>query len=253
MIRDEYLRRIIDNAYVDLYLSATDGARSYWPYRMQPVHEADTRHRNACEHFIVDSSFSREDITNIDVLDAAASLNAETAVLADVWHDIDATVEAILDGLELADDHRYDGQLMVPLQPPHGDCYAQLEGQGIDIWAIGGVKDAGDKAKLAGARAVRDAAGPDAHVHGLGFGVTDDLVAAVRDDPGLLDSLDYSTPVQNALNEPTAPGAERMSIVSARAITQLIDDARRLSPYVNDPTPEDLRETGQQGIEVFSR
>lgn len=251
MIRDEFLRRITDAAYADLYLSATDGARGYWPYRMQPVHEADKRHRNACEHYIVDSSFSDETITNEDVLDCAASLDAEIAVLADVWHDVDATVEAVLDGLELVDDHCYEGGIMVPLQPPHDECYRRLEGQGIDVWAIGGVKDADGDVKIESSRAVRREAGEDTHIHGLGFGVTDQLATAVRDDPALLDSLDYSTPVQDAINVPTAPGKERMSVVAARAMAELVADARRLSPFADNPTAEDLRSTGQAGLEAW--
>jgi hypothetical protein len=250
MIREEYLRRLIDGCHVDLYLSATDGARIYWPYRMQPVHEASERFRNACEQYIVDSSFKDESIGNREVLETAHALDAEVAVLADVYQDCAATIEAVLEGLDLVDEHAYDGEVMVPLQPPHGECYAALAGQGIDRWAIGGVKDADAETKVAAARAVRERAGFDVSLHGLGFGVTDTLVAAVRETPALLDSLDYSTPVQNAMAVPAEPGAERMSVVAARAAAQLVVDARRLSDYVREPTADDLREEGQQGLEV---
>lgn len=252
MLREEYLRRIIDECYVDLYLSATDGARSYWPFRMQPTHEVSKAHRNACERYIVDSAIQRDDIGNAETLDAAHRVGAETVVLADVWQDVDATVDAVLDGLELYDDHSFDGKVMVPLQPPHDECYRKLEGHGIDIWAVGGVKDAPDGEKVESVRDVRAVAGADAHIHGLGYGVTETLVDAVRSDPSLLDSLDYSTPVQNAMNVPTAPGAERMSVLSMRAMAELVADARRLSPFADDPTPEDLRGTGQSGLEVFN-
>lgn len=243
MIREEYLRRLVDNAYVDLYLSAVDGARVYWPWRMQPVHEASDRHRNACEHYIVDSSFKDESITNQDVLDTAAALDSEAAVLADVYQDMRGTVDAILDGLELVDDHRYDGDILVPLQPPHDECYAELEGQGIDIYAIGGVKDAPDPTKVRAAKSVRAAAGPNVHLHGLGFGATDPIVTAVRDNPSLLDSLDYSTPVQNANCRDVDAGKERMSVVASRAAATLIEDLRRFSPY-----PEHDEQTQQQTL-----
>lgn len=253
MIREEYLRRIVDACYVDLYLSATDGARIYWPWRMQPVHEAGKRHRNACEQYVVDSSFAREDIGNEDVLDRAAALDAEVAVLADVYQDKDATVDALREGLALAEEHRFDGTLMLPLQAPHAECYRELADDAPDdvLWAIGGVKDAGDDTKVEAARSVREIA-PDIHLHGLGFGVTDTLAEAVREDPDLLDSVDYSTPVQNAMNTPTPPGDERMSVVAARAGAELINDARRLSPFATDPQPEDLRERGQEGLEGFA-
>lgn len=248
MIREEYLRRLVDSAYVDLYLSATDGARVYWPWRMQPVHEASKRHRNACEKYVIDSSFQDETITNRDALDKAHELNAEMCVLADVWHDKDATVDAILEGVELYDDHAYDGQIIAPLQPPHDECYAELAGQ-VDVYAIGGVKDSGDDIKIDGAKAVRDRAGPDVHIHGLGFGMTDTMVQAIQDQPGLLDSVDYSTPVQNAINYPTEAGEERMSVVAAQACAQLVEDLRSVSSFVKQPEPEDLRESGQSGLD----
>lgn len=248
MIREEYLRRLVDEAYVDLYLSAVDGARIYWPWRMQPVHEATKRYRNACEKYIIDSSFKDESITNEDVLDCALDLKAEAAVLADVYQDKDATVEAILEGLDLYDDHPYDGDVMVPLQPPHDECYVELAGQGIDIFAIGGVKDAGDDAKIEAARAVRDRAGDDVTLHGLGFGVTDNLVEAVHEQPELLDSVDYSTPVQTANTVEVAPGSERMSVVASRSAARLVEDLRLMSPFAEEPEAEDLRERGQTGL-----
>lgn len=253
MLRDEYLRRITDAAYVDLYLSATDGARSYWPYRMQPVHEASQSHRDACEHYIVDSSFAREEIGNEDVLDCAARLDAEVAVLADVYQDKSATVNALIDGLELVDDHRFEGAIMCPLQAPHAECYREVAPSAPDdvLWAIGGQKDAGAERQVECARDLRAVAG-DAHLHGLGFGVTDHFATAIRADPSLVDSIDYSSPVQNALSVPTAPGKERMSVVSMRAMATLVADARRVSPFAEDPTPEDLRGTGQRGLEVFN-
>jgi len=237
MIREEYLRRLVDEAYLDLYLSAVDGARVYWPWRMQPVHEANKRYRNACESYIVDSSFKDPGITNEDVLDTAAKLDAEAAVLADVYQDKDATVRGVLDGLELADDHHYDGDIMVPLQAPHVECYRELEGQ-ADLYAIGGVKDASDTEKIVAAKAVRAVAGPDLHIHGLGFGVTDRVVDAVRTQPELLDSIDYSTPVQNANSRAVEAGKERMSVVASRASATLIEDLRRISPYAEYDTEQ---------------
>lgn len=236
MIREEYLRRLVDEAYLDLYLSANDGARVYWPWRMQPVHEAAGRYRNACEHYIVDSSFKDENITNRDVLDKAAELDAEVAVLADVYQDMDGTIAAVLDGLDLADDHHYDGDLMAPLQPPHDECYAALAGQ-ADMYAIGGLKDASGAEKATAARTLRDLAGPDVHIHGLGFGATDPVVRAVQDDPGLLDSVDYSTPLQGSMRN-ISPGEERMSVVATRSAATLVEDLREFSPYTDDqPEP----------------
>lgn len=235
MIREEYLRRLVDNAYLDLYLSATDGARLYWPWRMMPVHEADKRHRNACESFIIDSSIQRDDIGNEQALDKAYQLNAEMVVLADVWHDPEATVERILDGLDAYDDHPYEGRLIAPLQPPHAECYAELEGQPIDIYAVGGVKDASDHTRIQAAQSLRDAAGPDPHIHGLGYGATEGIVSAVRENPLLLDSIDYSTPMQSVQDGTIDAGRERMSVAAARAAARLVEDLRKFSAYPEIP------------------
>lgn len=248
MIRQEYLRRLVDNAYVDLYLSAVDGARIFWPWRMQPVHEASQRHRDACESYWVDSSFKHEDITNEDVLDTAADFNAEAAVLADVWHEKDATVDAILAGLEIYDDHTFDGDVLVPLQPPHDECYVELAGQ-ADIYAVGGIKDWPAQDQIEAVQSVRGRAGDDVHIHGLGIGVSDELVDAVHDNPVLLDSIDYSTPMQSSMDGTIDAGKERMSVVSARAGARLVEDLRKVSPYLAEPTPEDLRDTEQVGLD----
>lgn len=243
MIREEYLRRLVDQSYVDLYLSATDGARLYWPWRMQPVHEATERYRNACERYIIDSSFSREDITNTDVLETGARLDAEAVVLTDVWHDVDATVDALVDGIERYHDHRFDGDVILPLQPPHAECYKRLRERGLGdghIYAIGGVKDDPDRVKIRAAEDVYDIAGPETHLHGLGFGLTEELIAAIQHNPDLLDSVDYSTPVQSSMDGTVAAGEERMSVVAARAGAQLVEDLRRVTPY---PDAEATRRT----------
>ena len=249
MIRDEYLRRLVDAAYVDVYLSATDGARLYWPWRMMPVHEADKRHRNACERFIVDSSFQDESITNEDVLDMGETLDAEAVVLADVWHDVDATVDALVDGINMYDDHPFDGDVLLPLQPPHAECYRRLISRGVSvdhIFAVGGVKDKPDSVKLDAAKQLRDVAGPDVHIHGLGYGVTDTTVRGIRQNPDLLDSIDYSTPMQSGLDGTVAPGDERMSVAAMRAASQLVEDLRLVSPFVT--VDEDTEQVGLNDI-----
>lgn len=249
MLRDEYLRRLLDAAYVDVYLSANDGCQIYWPYRMQPVHEAAKRYRDACESYIVDSSFNDESITNEDVLDTAYRLDAEAALLADVWHDPDATVDALLEGRELYDDHPYDGKVIAPLQPPHAACYDELEGQ-FDIYAVGGVKDADAFNQVQALRDLRERAGPDEWIHGLGIGVSDELVWAVHEWPELVDSIDYSTPVQMAMTPPVDNGESHMSVIAARSGAMLIEDVRRLTPLIEPPAMRQATLAFANGEEV---
>jgi hypothetical protein len=230
MIREEYLRRLVDAAHADLYLSASDGARIYWPWRMEPPKEASASYRNACERYVIDSDPKDDSVTTRDVLDCAHRLNAEVASLRDVYQNKAATVDALLQGFEVADDHPFDGTLLVPLQAPFEECYREI-GEPRDCWVgIGGLKDASAARRVRAASSVRSAVGSHVHVHGFGWGPTNGLAAAIRDRPALLDSLDYSTPVQSNVDG-ILPGDERMSVQAAYAGAQLVRDLRRVTPF----------------------
>jgi hypothetical protein len=248
MIRDEYLRRLTDAAHVELYLSAGDGARIYWPWRMEPPKEACQSYRNACERYVIDSDPQDDDVTAEDVLDTAFRLDAEVASLADVYQNKPATVDSLLRGLDVADDHPFDGTLLLPLQAPYAECWREI-GEPTDEWiGIGGLKDAPDSARIRAAREIRQAVGDGAHVHGFGWGPTDELARAIRREPSLLDSLDYSTPVRSIPIDVT-PGKERKSVTAAYAGARLVSDLREVSPYADSGSPEELRDNDQQGLD----
>jgi len=269
MLRDEYLRRLIDEAYVDLYLSAVDGHRVYWPWRMQPPAESCPAFRNACESYIIDSEPQSPEVTNIDVLNEAVRVDADMVLLADYFpfdlydsildpddpDDADsieayeqlqrnyddaysASIHSVRDGLQLAAEHQFDGEIIVPLQAPHADAVRELPPH--DRYAIGGLKDSAhaDHRRVEAARAVRDVT-PNAWIHGLGWGATDGVVAAVHDEPGLLDSVDYSTPMQSTIDG-VAKGSERMSVSAMRSATQLVTDLRMFSPHIDDSEIPDM-------------
>jgi hypothetical protein len=230
MLRQKYLRRLIDGAHVELHLSANDGARIYWPWRMQPPKEATGSYRDACEQYVIDSDPLDDSVTATDVLDTAHRLDAEVASLQDVYQDKDATVDSLLKGLEVADDHAFDGTLLLPLQAPYAECWREL-GEPTDEWlGIGGLKDARPKARLSAATDLRAAVGPDAWIHGFGWGI-DGLAPTIRKRPGLLDSLDYSSPMQDAATDDCTPGKERMSVAAMGAATRLVKDLREVSEY----------------------
>jgi len=235
MIREEYLRRLVDAAHVELYLSGGDGARIYWPWRMEPPHEASRSYRNAYEQYVVDSAPQREDITTRDALDIGHRLDAEVVSLADVYQDKDATVGALADGLAVADDHPFDGTLLLPLQEPFVECYREL-GEPRGHWiGLGGLKDASDHARTRATREFRDYIGPDVSIHGFGWGPREELAAAIRETPAMLDSLDYSTPIQTAINQNMTPGDERMSVQAAYAGYRLVRDLREVTPHPDEP------------------
>lgn len=261
MLRDEYFRRLVDSAHVDLYLSANDGARIYWPWRMQPPCEANDRYRNACEEYIIDSDFNDESVTNEDVLDTAFRLDAEVAALSDVYRDKEATVGALLSGMETYDDHPFDGKLLLPLQEPFVECYEEIGEPPGHIIGIGGLKDHDGlpgihshdqlvSRRIEAAHALREAVGVDTRLHGFGWGPDARLAAEIRENPILLDSLDYSSPVTNAPWDQTA-GKDRSSVTAAFAGYQLVRDLRECSSLAEEPTALDQREESQQGLGAY--
>lgn len=158
-------------------------------------------------------------------------------VLADIPGDMEATVTSVLDGLDLLDDHPCDAEPILPLQPPHDDCYRELEGL-ADRYAIGGVVNSSTREQVEAARAVRNASGSDIWLHGLGYGLETprnrygpkSLVYTLNEHPTLLDSLDYSTPAQRALNQPHTAGQHRSLPIAAYSGYVLLEVARLLSP-----------------------
>ena len=208
MIDRQYVDRLTRASPVQFYVSGIDGARCWFPWRLVKAGGHDgigsrKRHAGKCDCLMVDSNFKDDLVTNEVVLDEAAILGADSAVLADVYHDMEATVDALIDGLQLAADHQYDGTVVLPLQAPHIECYDRVAPHAPDgvWWAIGGLKDVLPAKKIQVARRFRDHVGPDAHIHGLGFGVTDEMARYIRKDPAVLDSIDSATAVSNAVGE----------------------------------------------------
>lgn len=230
MIREEYLRRLVDAAHVELYLSGMDGARIYWPWRMNPPKAAYPSYRNACEVYVIDSDPTDDTVTTTDVLDKAVELDAEVASLADVYLDKDGTVDSLLHGMEIADDHVFDGKLLLPLQAPFDVCYREI-GEPADHWiGIGGLKNGSDMQRVRAATNVREAVGDDIHVHGFGWGPTEGLAKEIRRKPWLLDSLDYATPCRSIPVDST-PGDEAKSVNAAYAGARLVRDLREVTPH----------------------
>lgn len=251
MLRQEYLRRLVDEAHIELYLSAVDGARLYWPWRMQPPKDASHSYRDSCERYIIDSDPLDDSVTTKDVLDTAYRLDAEVASLQDVYQDKDATVDSLLRGFEIYDDHAFGGELLLPLQDPFVDCFHELGEPDEHLIGIGGLKDGTTHERISAVENLRDEFGRDLWLHGFGWGPTTHLARFIRNNPNAIDSLDYSTPIQNASGGGDLPGKERMSVVAMEAGKQLITDLRACSPYIKD-NPDELRANADQsGLEAF--
>jgi len=243
MLRDEYFRRLVDDAYIDLYLAGNDGARIYWPWRMARENGSlGDRHRNACEHYWVDSSIFNSDYQNKEALDDAFRYDAEAVLLADTMGDYDDTVTSIHDGLGLVDGHPFNGTIIIPLQAPYDECYREFEGESTH-YAIGGLNWGSDRRRIEAARTVRDIGGDDIHLHGLGWGIGDQLAGEIHANPDLLDSVDYSTPTQS--NTDALPGKERSSVTGMEAAARLVRDIRKVTPNV------EMAAKNQSGMEAW--
>ena len=246
MISQDYVDRILDACPIEVYLSANDGAQTSWPFRMQPTHEANYRYADIAETFVVDSAWQKPELGNRDALDKGAELGADVVVLADVFGDCDATVDALLEGLEVADDHEFGGKLMLPLQPPHDKCYLEIGDHDDVWWAIGGVKDWHATEKVQAAETLRGVAG-DVRLHGLGWGATDEVVRAVRENPSLVDSIDSRSSHADAMEHPVWPGSERSTVTAVHCVAHLLEACRRMSPELSEDP-----DAGNQTLEAWA-
>jgi len=279
MLRDEYLNRLVDGSHIELYLSANDGARVFWPWRMQPPKEACERYRNACDKYIIDSHIADPTVTIEECLDTAHQLNADIVALVDympfkfyetkldpqddqgkwqAFQDLrrefdtayDATLYSLKEGLEIVKKHAYDGEILIPLQKPLVECWNEL-GQPTDhLLGIGGLKGGTPQERLEAVSTLRNAVGPDVWIHGFGWGIKG-LVEPIRDNPTLLDSIDYSTPMQNAAVSNCSTGDERMSVSAMASATRLVRDLREVSDHPDELTPKGLRPENQHGMDAF--
>jgi hypothetical protein len=197
---------------------------------MQPPKDASSRYRNACEKYIIDSDPLDDAVTTKDVLDCANRVGAEVASLQDVYQDKDATADSLLEGLAVADSHSFDGDLLLPLQKPYVECWEETGEPTDHLLGIGGLKDARATERLQASRELRTAVGEDVWIHGFGWGVNG-ISEAIRDQPGLLDSVDYSTPMQEAATNDATNGDEVMSVAAMEAATKLIRDLREVSEH----------------------
>lgn len=246
MFARQSVEEILSDSPVRLYFSASDSGALKWPWRMNACHHAEQTYVDNSEHYILDSAFQRDDIGTEDVLDKAVDFGAEMVALVDIYGSKNKTVDKILSDMEIVDDHEFSGDILVPLQPPHGECYKSLEGVG-DWYAIGGVMKAPPEEKIQAAQSVRDVSGDDIHLHGLGWGATDKVIRAIRDSPQLVDSIDSRGEFEKAMRrhieqtwKAERHNSARAATISAHALGYMLEAVRRMNPEVTiDPQDTD--------------
>jgi len=243
----------VNRCPIDIYV-ASNMPYSY-PYKLGKPRHADNRTRDSCATWIMDSGIG-DDTTNEQVLDLAEKFDADFVVPCDELHDQEATTEAVLEFMELWDDHSCRATPLIPLQPPHAEHYKDLEGFGA--YVLGGMAgpDVSSSEAVKYIRDFRRDAGYSPYVHALGVGGSMTLVRAVANNPDLIQSVDCSTPEQAAIN-----GSVIDSRLKQQPISIMTGDGSGCGRYdlaqtnvmqLNDAYTSALRNDAQSNLAAFA-
>ncbi len=272
-----YFRRLevlLDACPIDIY--AASSLKHPWPYRLQNAAECYPASFWRSQSRILDSAISSPKLSNRDVLEHAAERHATAVVVKDylpfdayedselehvpdAGNNVQATTESIREFADLYDAEKHP-PAYIPLHPPYDEHVRTVseivEHSGLEHrYMLGGLKDAEPARRIDELLAFREEVGPEPVAHGLGWGLSDELVATLRDEPGLLDSVDNSGPSQAIQNGrvldkhwqsvPCAQvsGKYQNSIGGVFEFAMLLSGAHRLTNF-NDDFDETSQQTG---------
>lgn len=204
-IHDRRLWKLAASTLVDVYVASS--MRYPYPYKIAGVTEGRQSIRQTADpgRFILDSDINKEDCTNEDVIERAESLDPypEYVVPKDYLGEPEETTASIDEFYELWNSSPLadsDTQVMLPVQPPHDEHVNDLLKFPTDAYVVGGVANSTPGVQLGALVDTREVVGRDAYLHGLGFGSNIDFITQVRELPGLVDSVDTSTPERLPIN-----------------------------------------------------
>jgi hypothetical protein len=197
----------------------------------------------------MDSAIS-EDLSNEDVLAHAVQRHATAVVAKDYLHDPEATTESIREFVDVHDPDAHP-RAYIPLQPPYDEhvagVYPIVEESHLNHrYMLGGLATASPSERIDALLAFRREVGEVPEAHGLGWGLDDELVATIRDEPALLDSVDNSSPAQAAQNGqildkhwrardcPNVDGQYQNSVHGAFEFAMLMQATHRLTEFNDD-------------------
>jgi len=75
------------------------------------------------------------------------------------------------------------------------------------------------------------------------------MATFIRQNPEMIDSVDYSTPMQG-VDYSYPNGDESMTVAAMQAATQLVTDLRSCTNHIGT-TPADLREDTEMGLDEY--
>lgn len=188
----------VDRCPVDVFIASNMDYE--FPFKLIKPEHASERVRESADCVIMDSGIG-DDTTNAEVLDLAHELDTDFVVPCDELHDIDATVEAIESFMDEWESHECRATPLVALQPDHAECYRRLSFSPAHVM-LGGMAFGWDAKEIINAvESFREEIGMGPTVHLLGAGASSRLVTWMGDNPGMVQSLDCSTPEQCAINQ----------------------------------------------------
>lgn len=181
---------------IDIYVAS---AMPYpYPYKLVKPRHVERRVVDSCDTLIMDSGIG-DDTTNADVLELAKKYDADFVVPCDELHDQETTTERVREFMDLYEDSDCRAIPFVPLQPPYDEHYRDLPD--FHYYMLGGIAfDYSPREQVAEIQRFRRAAGPEPYAHALGVGGSMTTVRAIANDPGVVQSVDCSTPEQAAIN-----------------------------------------------------
>jgi len=259
-----YFRRLevlLSACPLDIY--AASSLKHPWPYRLQNAAECYPASFWRSQDRILDSAIG-EDLTNQDVLSHAVERHATAVVAKDYLNDQEATTESIREFIDLYDSQTHP-RAYIPLQPPYEehvvDVYPLVEESGLSHrYMLGGLANAAPGERIDRLLDFRAEVGDEPTAHGLGWGLEDQLVATIREEPTLLDSVDNSSPSQAVQNNKVldkhwrakpcqhVDGRYQNAVGGAFEFAMLVQAVHRLTDYNDDfQTQTDQRDLADFG------
>lgn len=187
----------VDACPIDVYIASNMPYE--YPYKLVKPEHVSRGIAASAETLIMDSGIKNDEITNTDVLDLAAQYDADMVVAKDYLHDQERTTESIEQFLTAWESHECRATPLIPLQPPHHEHYTQIDGQ--YHYLLGGMAFGWETSQIIDAvQKFRTVAGTGPYLHLLGVGANGKLMDFLARNPGMVQSIDCSTPEQCAIN-----------------------------------------------------
>jgi len=182
---------------IDVFMASNMGYN--YPYKLVKPEHVNQKVVNTCETLIMDSGIGDE-ISNEEVLQLADEYDADFVVAKDYLHDQERTSKSILEFVDCWRDHNCRATPLIPLQPPHHEHWEQLNIECYHVMLGGMAFNADADDIIEAVSKFREAAGTGPYVHLLGVGANRRVMQFLADNPGMVQSLDCSTPEQCAIN-----------------------------------------------------